>query len=120
MEFCTSDLAGSDAEIFLQFRSAAIQAFEYNYELAIKFLKRYLETTEASRETIDTLSFRDLVRLGAERGLIDDPTAWFGFRDKRNMTSHTYNSLPAEEIFRSLPDFCKKLDSFVEKLTQRV
>lgn len=85
-------------------RDSAIQRFEYTYELAIRFLRRHLEETDSAAE-VDRLAFRDLLRLGAERGLIDDPRPWFEFREKRNLSVHTYSEATADAIFSVLPNF---------------
>jgi len=116
LAFCNSDLAEKDSEIFLQFRSAAIQAFEYTYEISVKMLKRHLENIEASADTIDHLSYKNLIRTGAEKGLIDDPVAWFNFREKRNITSHAYDEDKAENVYEILPEFSKKAHFLFEQL----
>jgi hypothetical protein len=54
-----------------ELRDATIQRFEYTYELAWKMLERHLEAVVPDPARIDTLSFRELMREGAERGLID-------------------------------------------------
>jgi nucleotidyltransferase substrate binding protein (TIGR01987 family) len=86
-------------------RDAAIQRFEYTYELAYKMLKRFLEITSHNPDTIDELGFRDILRVGGEVGLIDDVSAWFDFREKRNITSHAYDEAKAKEIFATIPAF---------------
>ena len=66
LEFSVSPMAKKEAELFFQFRSASIQAFEYTYELSIKMLRRALEEIEETPATIDQLAYRDLLRTGAE------------------------------------------------------
>ncbi|MDX8395417.1 MAG: nucleotidyltransferase substrate binding protein [Mariprofundaceae bacterium] len=89
-------------------RDGCIQRFEYTYELAIRMLRRQLEQVSHSKDEIDHASFRDMIRMGAEKGLIDDPEAWFEFRNKRNITSHTYNENKAKDVFSVIPMFAKK------------
>lgn len=86
-------------------RDACIQRFEYTYELAFKMLKRQLEEELPSSEELDHLPFKEIIRIGAERGLIAAPERWFDYRDKRNITSHTYNEEKAREVFAILADF---------------
>lgn len=88
-------------------RDSAIQRFEYTYELAIKMLKRSLEQNEASAAIIDELAFKDLIRVGAEKGYIHNPQAWFDYRESRNITSHAYDEKKAESIYTILPNFAK-------------
>lgn len=103
LAFCSSELAKSDSAIFQQFRSAAIQAFELNYELAHKYVRKQLISLEASPSEIAEMSFNDLIRQAALRGLIRSPEKWFEFRQKRNATSHTYNESKAEAIYNNPP-----------------
>lgn len=86
-------------------RDACIQRFEYTYELAFKMLKRQLDQELPSREELDQLSFKEVIRVGAERGLIVKPERWFDYRDKRNITSHTYDEEKAREVYSVLSDF---------------
>ena len=83
-----------------ELRDAVIQRFEYTYELAWKSLKRVLEEAAASSEEIDYLSFKDLIRRGAESGMIQDPQEWFAFRESRN--KHHFPRLQREEGHLSL------------------
>ncbi|MGB1092199.1 MAG: nucleotidyltransferase substrate binding protein [Oceanobacter sp.] len=97
-------------------RDSVIQRFEYTYELCWKMLKRQLEMDSASPAEVDSLSFRDLIRSGAERGYIQDPSAWFVFREMRNITSHTYNAEKAKKVHRSAIEFAEHARSLLEKL----
>jgi len=87
--------AAGDEEL----RDAVIQRFEYSYELAWKMLKRHLEQVVPDPARIDALSFRELFREGAERGLVKEVEPWFEYRLQRNLTSHTYNALTAQRVF---------------------
>ncbi len=82
-------------------RDSVIQRFECTYELAWKMLKRRLEMDGPSPQAVDTLSFQDLIREGAERGLVEEPRAWFGYREMRNITSHTYNEKKARQVYEA-------------------
>lgn len=103
LETCESGVARDNPHLARQLRAGAIQAFEFTYEVGVKMLRRQLEEMEPA--PVDQLPFRDLVRLGAERGLIDDPAAWFGFRERRNATARSYDEAKAEQIFSALPGF---------------
>lgn len=85
----------SDEEI----RDAVIQRFEYSYELSWKMLKRQLELESANSEIYDKMSFRELIREGAESGYIRNPEMWFKFREARNKTSHNYEEKNAKEVY---------------------
>jgi nucleotidyltransferase substrate binding protein (TIGR01987 family) len=106
-------------QYFEQFRSATVQAFEYTYDLGFKFIRRGLEQQEAATENIDHLSFRDLLRLAAERGLITDPKAWFDFREKRNITSHSYDEANANKVLKTASDLIVQIEFLLTALGER-
>ena len=100
-------------------RDACIQRFEYTYELAFKMLKRQLEQELPSSEELDRLPFKELIRVGAERGLIAVPERWFDYRDKRNITSHTYDAEKAREVFDVLANFATDAADLLSRLKNR-
>ena len=88
------------------FEDACIQAFEYTYELTHKTLKRYLEETEPNRDDVDRWTFQDLIRHGAERGLLlNSWDKWTEYRYSRNKTSHSYDSSVVEVVIHIIPEF---------------
>ena len=102
-------------------RDSVIQRFKYSYELSWKMLKRQLEKDAASPATIDTLSFKELIREGAERGYISQPEAWFEYRQQRNITSHTYNEQKAIAVYQAAVNFlsdAKKLFTTLQTRNQ--
>ena len=111
------ELAGNDAAIAKQFRAASIQAFEFTFEISIKMLRRQLADMLSSAE-VEQLSFRDLLRAGAEKGLIDDPAAWFRFREMRNLSSHSYDESKAAQIAATLPEFASRAKSLLDALAK--
>ncbi len=100
-------------------RDACIQRFEYTYELAFKMLKRQLEQELPTREEVDHLPFKEVIRVGAERGLIAAPERWFDHRDKRNITSHTYDEEKAREVYAILSDFAADAADLLTRLKTR-
>jgi nucleotidyltransferase substrate binding protein (TIGR01987 family) len=117
LNYCQSELARKDPAIAKQFRAAAIQAFEFTFEISIRMLRRRL-TDMLSAAEVERLSFRDLLRAGAQKGLIDDPTAWFRFRDMRNLSSHSYDETKATHIAATLPEFASKAMHLLEALAK--
>ena len=102
-------------------RDAAIQRFEYTYELSHKMLKRYLEMTEPSAEVIDQMSFQNLIRTAAERNLLSNGwDIWKDYRHARNATSHTYNETKAKEVYAVIPKFLKEAKDLLTELKNRI
>lgn len=90
-------------ELLPTFRTATVKSFEYVYEVAWKLMRRALESRAETPTDIDQMDFRSLVRAAAEKGLIDDPAAWMRYREKRNITSHTYDQEQAAEVINIIP-----------------
>src|SRR6266700_2624376 len=70
LSYCESDIALKDPHLARHLRAAAIQAFEFTYEIAFKMLKRFLQATEANADAIESMTFNEIIRLGYERGLL--------------------------------------------------
>lgn len=102
-----------------ELRDACIQRFEYTFELCWKMLQRRLELDLPDARSVDAMSFRDLMRSGGERGLVDDVAAWMVFRDKRNITSHTYNAAKAADVAAIIPAFAEHADALHAQLQAR-
>ncbi|WP_126443811.1 nucleotidyltransferase substrate binding protein [Sulfuricystis multivorans] len=104
-----------------ELRDACIQRFEFTFELAWKSLKRRLEMDLPNAQEVDAMSYRTLIRSGAEHGLIDasEVPAWFVYRDKRNLTSHTYDAARAAEVAAILPAFADHARALLARLKQR-
>lgn len=78
-------------------RDAAIQRFEFTYELAWKTLKAYLATLD-----LIVLSPKETLKVAYQQGLLQDAAAWSELHVKRNLTSHTYDLKLAESIYTYL------------------
>ncbi len=101
-------------------KDSCIQRFEYTYELAHKLLKRQLEEMSPSPTLIDEMSFPDMIRLGAERGLLANGwDLWRQFREARNATSHAYNEKKADEVFAQIPAFRDEAAYLLRELQKR-
>lgn len=99
-------------------RDAAIQRFEYTYELAWKMLKRHLDESEGAA-TVDPLSRKDLFRLGGERGIVENVEAWFAYHRARNETSHTYDENKAEQVYEVARQFAGDAEKLLQELERR-
>jgi hypothetical protein len=98
----------TNPELIATFRTAAIKSFEYAYEISARLFKRNLAARLPAPHEIEQIDFRAMMRLPAEKRIIEDPLPWFQFRDKRNINAHTYNELNRSTSFRSCRNFSKK------------
>lgn len=101
-------------------RDAAIQRFEFTYELAHKMLRRYLEMTAADPQAVEQSSFQDLIRTGSEQGLLrSDWERWREWRQARAITSHTYDEKKARQVAAVVPDFLAEARHLHGRLSER-
>ena len=99
--------------------AGVIQNFEFVHELSIKMIRRRIEIDAASPTEADFSNFRDLLRSAAERGMIADVEAWFGYRKLRNETSHTYDRHKAQKVFHGIPAFLRDAKALMRELQAR-
>ena len=119
LKYLKSDLALSDSDLREQFRAATIQAFEFTYELAVKMLRRQLEQIVPSPAELRALAFMDLIRTGAEAGLVDDVARYRIYREKRNIKSHTYDEELAEDVLSAVEPFLADVRHLLTELKRR-
>ena len=119
MTFLTSESAKNDPLLREQFRNSAIQCFEFTHELAFKMMRRQLERMSADPAAADKMAYMDIVRSAAEAGLLDDISRFKDYRDKRNITSHTFNQAKAEKIEAILPAFREDMRYLLAELEKR-
>lgn len=86
-------------------RAGVIQSFEFTYELSVRLLRRVLIERASSSAAVEDLSFNDLLRAGADAGLLPEPLGWRRWRDLRNRTSHSYDETQAQEIAEQAQTF---------------
>jgi nucleotidyltransferase substrate binding protein (TIGR01987 family) len=80
--------------------AGVIQNFEFVYDVSVKMIKRSIEQQSLNPTEVDRASFRDILRMAAERGLIEDVEAWFHYRSMRDMTAYTYDHAKAQDVYR--------------------
>lgn len=94
-------------------RDAAIQRFEFTFELAWKVLKTYLE-----REGLEARSPRAAIRGAFSVGLLPEDEGWLAMLELRNLSSHTYNEAIAERIYAELPAMLCRFQVLLVKLKE--
>jgi nucleotidyltransferase substrate binding protein (TIGR01987 family) len=82
-------------------------------------IRRRIEIDSASPAETDGLSFKDILRIAGEKGLVADVEAWFRYRRMRNLTSHTYDRDKAREVYHDTPTFIGDARSLLAALDVR-
>jgi nucleotidyltransferase substrate binding protein (TIGR01987 family) len=108
-----------DAKIYSLGRTSCIKSFEFCYELACKMLRRHLEVTEHSENYVDTMTFPNLLKFAAERGIISEPLRWLEYRKDRNKTVHGYNEEVAEDIYCDIDTFFADVQVMLDNMKAR-
>ena len=98
--------------------AGVIKRFEFTYELAWKFIKRWLEVN-ISPDAADGATRRELFRHGAEHRLIDDVEIWMRYHRARSLTAHTYQQDTADAVLSVIPDFLSDAQSLLAALEAR-
>lgn len=84
-------------------QDSLIKRFEYTLETAWKTCKRHL--TEEGFAEAATGSPKSIIRLAAQRNLVDNPEQWFGYMRFRQDTSHDYSSDKIKAVLDITEDF---------------
>ena len=79
-------------------RDAAIQRFEFCFELAWKVIQE-----RARAEGLDCQSPKGCLKLAYKNNWINDETGWLAMLEDRNRTAHTYDETLAKDVYRRLP-----------------
>lgn len=94
-------------------RDAAIQRFEFCFELAWKAIQEH-----ARSEGLDCQSPKGCLKLAFKSQWIVDERGWLDMLDDRNRTTHTYDQQLAIDIFQHLPKHLPLLNALLEQLSK--
>jgi nucleotidyltransferase substrate binding protein (TIGR01987 family) len=92
-------------------QAGAVQAFKICYELSWKIMKRILAT-----QRVESTAPRDIFRKAAVAKLINNPEAWFGFIEKRHLTSYTYEQENMDAIVAAFDSFSTELNAAIQHM----
>lgn len=92
---------------------AAIQRFEFNIELGWKTFKDFLEHEEKQ-----VISPRDSVSQAYQSGWINNEKLWLKMLGDRNILSHDYCKVTAEEIYERIKTYYPAMKTAYEKLKE--
>jgi len=93
-------------------RDAAIQRFEFCFELAWKAIQE-----RAREEGLDCQSPRGCLRVAFKVSWIQDEQGWLTMLADRNQTSHTYDEELAKAVYRRLSNHLPLFEALLAKLT---
>lgn len=96
-------------------QDSLIKRFEYTLETAWKTCKRHLE--EEGFAEAATGSPKSILRLAAQRNLVNNAEAWFGYLQFRQDTSHNYSSDKAEAVLDITEDFYRDVVKLYREMT---
>lgn len=92
-------------------RDAAIQRFEFCFELAWKAIQE-----RARNDGMDCQSPRSCLKLAFKHSWIADEPAWLAMLADRNQTSHTYDEALAKTVYRHLPSYLPFFEALANQL----
>ncbi len=96
-------------------RDAAIQRFEFSFELAWKAIQ-----AAARLEGQECSSPRSAFSTAWRNRWIENEAAWLDMLEEGNKTSHTYREEMAKEVFNNLPQHLPNLNQLHQALVTRV
>lgn len=82
-------------------------------------MKRQLKLIAEAPDEIDSADFRDILRLSAKAGLIEQVEDWLLYRKMRNITSHTYDQNKAQQVYEQMIGFLASAKNLLNQLQQR-
>lgn len=97
-------------------KAGMIQFFEMTFELAWKVLKDYLESEEFMVK-----SPRETIKQAFQIGLIDNGHIWIDALSNRNLTTHTYDEVLADNMVKEIKElYFPELKKMYDKLSQEL
>ncbi len=99
-------------------RDGVIQRFEYSFEMAWKAVQKFLK--EQGKPEVSG-SPKPILRDALEEHLISNLDLWFDFLKARNNSTHTYNQMAAEDVYRfaiRFPEVARELLANLNKKSQ--
>ena len=102
-------------------RDSMIQRFEYTYSISLKMIKRYLSSGAFVFENIDGMTFNEMIRQANKMGiLLSNLEKWDNYRQKRSLTSHTYDEKIAKDVVSIIEDFALEAKFLLDKLKEKL
>lgn len=86
-------------------RAGVIQNFEVAFEQCWKMIQRWIKENKTPEDAENPRTRKELFRMAARYGLIEDPLPWFAYGEARNLTSHVYDAEKALSIYSTAISF---------------
>ena len=84
-------------------------------------ITRYLASGAFVFENIDGMTFKEMIRLANKMGILrSNLERWDIYRQKRNLTSHTYDEKIAQDVASIIEDFALEAKYILEKLKEKL
>ena len=108
-------------DIYTVFRAACIKEFEIILEQSGKLLRKLLKSYYSSPKAVYDLNFKDVFRAAHKFNLIDEKQVlkWLEYRDNRNITSHDYGEILADNALEIIPEFINDAEILEEILNKK-
>ncbi len=102
-------------------RDSMIQRFEYTYSIALKMIKRFFSQGAFVLENIEGMTFNEMIRQANKMELLkSNLEKWDDFRQKRNLTSYTYDENVAKAVALVIEDFAIEVQYLLNRLKEKV
>jgi nucleotidyltransferase substrate binding protein (TIGR01987 family) len=105
----------NDHDLTETIRSGVIQNFEVAYEQCWKIIQRWIKENRTPEGT-NPRTRKELFRMAAKYGLIEDPLPWFDYGSARNLSSHTYNKDTAISVYETAIMFYKDAEYLFKQI----
>jgi nucleotidyltransferase substrate binding protein (TIGR01987 family) len=94
-----------------------IQRFEYTFELGWNVMRDF----HLERGAKEIFGARDAIRAAFASGLLLEGRTWMDMLKSRNLTSHTYNEVVADDVlYRILNKYHQEFNNFKNSMTARL
>lgn len=103
-----------DEQFSVLVRDAAIQRFEYTFEVVWKLTREHLKVHEGVVSNSPKTCFRNAFQAGLLEE--DETTLALEMTDDRNRTVHTYHEEVAKAIFSRLPEYSALMHTLNRRL----
>ena len=118
IEVCDKNWGSVDEDMQDTLRAGVIQNFEVAYEQSWKMLQRWIKSNVSPEDAEHPRTRKELFRIAARKGLIQDPAPWFEYAEARNMTSHTYDEGSALSVFETAREFVSDAETLLRRLEE--